>query len=561
MACAPVLVLHVDIDSFYVAAELSRRRDLVGQPVAVTQYNNGGFVSLSAEARAAGLRKGDGIGAAGHAALPLFRDRPDATMDIVRRRCPSLVVLPMDAPFYRSVSVGVLAAIQSVVHSSCVVEKASIDDFYVGIYHDACDAELATASTTAADDAAQAPAMGAEAFFPHSGAASAEMDWGARGNVALRVALRTCYRIRAAIAAAYAGMTCSIGVARNRMLARLTSPARKPRGVSVLLPCAEAALLRCTPVSTTPGLRGDVGAAVIALALSHGCGGGHNAAHVSLADIARIPRAELEERVGERASAWLCSIAVGDDPTPVKAYAPPAGILVERSFNPTRSSDATVAWLRTLTAALCERLVDEVRANGRIATKLSLHFRLGYAGVATRTFAAPRPLLQYLRAVARADATAPALTSALEPASAPTDSGAAATAILDGALRAFGAPADAAVQVQPQAPAGTTRLALGASAFVAVRAGTLHAFAARTTSAPVDGVADAVAPTDADDIHVAAAAPRKRPRRGIADFFVAAATKCSSAGKPTGATTLVESSRCRAQEVVDLTVDDGRVSR
>ena len=57
------VVIHLDIDNFYVAVERADDPSLVGRPVAVSQGNSGGFVALSAEAKAAGLRKGDGVGA------------------------------------------------------------------------------------------------------------------------------------------------------------------------------------------------------------------------------------------------------------------------------------------------------------------------------------------------------------------------------------------------------------------------------------------------------------------------------------------------------------------
>jgi nucleotidyltransferase/DNA polymerase involved in DNA repair len=43
---------------------------LRGVPLAVQQFNAGGFVAVSYEARAAGVRCGDGAGAAGRAAIP-----------------------------------------------------------------------------------------------------------------------------------------------------------------------------------------------------------------------------------------------------------------------------------------------------------------------------------------------------------------------------------------------------------------------------------------------------------------------------------------------------------
>ena len=61
------VIVHCDVDAFYVACELSRRPELIGIPVAVSQFNSGGFVAVSHEARRCGVRKGDGIGAGGQA--------------------------------------------------------------------------------------------------------------------------------------------------------------------------------------------------------------------------------------------------------------------------------------------------------------------------------------------------------------------------------------------------------------------------------------------------------------------------------------------------------------
>jgi nucleotidyltransferase/DNA polymerase involved in DNA repair len=74
------VVLHCDVDGFYVACELLRRPELRGLPLAVTQFNSGGFVAVSEEARQQGVGKGDGIGAGGQKALDYFKDRPDALM-------------------------------------------------------------------------------------------------------------------------------------------------------------------------------------------------------------------------------------------------------------------------------------------------------------------------------------------------------------------------------------------------------------------------------------------------------------------------------------------------
>lgn len=78
------------MDAFYVACERRRNTALIGKPVAITQYNRGGFVAISYEAKAQGIRKGDGIGERGQKELDFFKNRPEAVMTEVRSWCFSV---------------------------------------------------------------------------------------------------------------------------------------------------------------------------------------------------------------------------------------------------------------------------------------------------------------------------------------------------------------------------------------------------------------------------------------------------------------------------------------
>ena len=158
-------ICHFDADSFYCACECIRRPELKNEPFAVTQFNSGGFVSVNNIARLAGVRKGDGIGAGGQKALDHFKNRPDALMGEVLKRCPDLIVLPMDTIWYRQVSSNIEKALKLAIKTITttndgknnnnnnynndgynnkkknnnnnniygVVEKSSIDDYFVDI--------------------------------------------------------------------------------------------------------------------------------------------------------------------------------------------------------------------------------------------------------------------------------------------------------------------------------------------------------------------------------------------------------------------------------------------
>ncbi len=79
-------VLHVDLDMFFVAAELRRRPDLRGRPVIVAGHGPRAVVSsASYEARSRGVRSGMALGEA-------------------LRRCPEATVLRTDPAYYRELS-------------------------------------------------------------------------------------------------------------------------------------------------------------------------------------------------------------------------------------------------------------------------------------------------------------------------------------------------------------------------------------------------------------------------------------------------------------------------
>ena len=118
-------ICHFDADSFYCACECIRRPELKKKPFAVTQFNSGGFVSVNNIARLAGVRKGDGIGAGGQKALDHFKNRPDALMGEVLKRCPDLIVLPMDTIWYRQVSSNIENALKLAIKKEFLSSSAS----------------------------------------------------------------------------------------------------------------------------------------------------------------------------------------------------------------------------------------------------------------------------------------------------------------------------------------------------------------------------------------------------------------------------------------------------
>jgi DNA polymerase IV len=106
------VIAHVDMDAFYVSIELLRHPELRGKPVVVAYDGPRGVVTTASyEARQYGV----------HSALPMVT---------ARRRCPDLIVLPVDMQLYRRGSDKVMETLQEF---SDQVEVVGLDEAYVDL--------------------------------------------------------------------------------------------------------------------------------------------------------------------------------------------------------------------------------------------------------------------------------------------------------------------------------------------------------------------------------------------------------------------------------------------
>jgi len=107
-------VLHVDLDQFIAAVELTRRPELRGKPVVVggtgDPTQRGVVATASYEAREYGV----------HSGMPLRT---------AAKRCPDAVFLPSDPPAYEEVSEEVMATLRTF---PVVVEVLGWDEAFVG---------------------------------------------------------------------------------------------------------------------------------------------------------------------------------------------------------------------------------------------------------------------------------------------------------------------------------------------------------------------------------------------------------------------------------------------
>ena len=177
------MIAHVDMDAFYVSIEMLRHSQLRGKPVVVAYDGPRGVVTTATyEARKYGV----------HSALPMVT---------ARRRCPDLIVLPVDMQLYRRGSNKVMETLREF---SDQVEVVGLDEAYV--------------------DLSSSP-------VPQSRA------------------LEIKRRIKEATR-----LACSIGLAPNKLMAKIASDLDKPDGFFVLTEENWLATVGQRPASLLPGV-------------------------------------------------------------------------------------------------------------------------------------------------------------------------------------------------------------------------------------------------------------------------------------------------------------------
>lgn len=195
-------IFHVDADAFFASVEEVLHPRLRGKPVIVggPPSARGVVAAASYEARRFGVR----------AAMPLAR---------AYRLCPQAVFLPGSFHEYKRFSDRIFESCRSF---SPVVETASLDEAFLDM----------TGAVDARDPAARR-ADGLRTLFGHP--------------------LETAEQLKQAIRAA-TGLSVSVGIAANKLVAKIASGFAKPGGIAWVKWGGEAAFLAGMNVGDIPGV-------------------------------------------------------------------------------------------------------------------------------------------------------------------------------------------------------------------------------------------------------------------------------------------------------------------
>jgi DNA polymerase IV len=165
------------------------------------------------------------------------------------------------------------------------------------------------------------------------------------------------------------GITCSVGVAPNKFLAKLASTRAKPDGLLVVPADDVVGFLHPLPVGALWGVGERTEEALTRLGLR------------TVGDLARTPQTTLERALGPAAGAHLAAMAWGRDERVVVPHEPDKSIGAEETFS-TDVDDPDIV-LREL-LRLSERVAGRLRAAGYAGRTISLKVRFADFTTITR---------------------------------------------------------------------------------------------------------------------------------------------------------------------------------
>lgn len=337
------LIAHLDMDAFFASVELLRFPQLQGLAVVV----GGRSKSIIQQMQALETRFGshEAIDAQSMPRLAQYQGRGVITtasyaaraygigsgMGLMKaaERCPEAILLAADFERYREYSRRFKALIRA---QGLAIEDRGIDEVYIDLSHCSHRDEAITVARSLQT-----------AIFKDT------------------------------------GLSCSIGLAPNKLLAKLASELEKPMGLSQLHSDSVQAVLWPLPVSRLHGVGPRTAEKLKALGLD------------LIGQLAKSDPASLQARFGASHGRWLIEASWGIDERPMVLASEPISIsretTLERDMHPSHDRQA----LSERFTALCHQLAADLQAKQRLCRSVSVKIRNDQFKTSTRdvSFAEP----------------------------------------------------------------------------------------------------------------------------------------------------------------------------
>jgi DNA polymerase-4 len=293
-------IAHLDMDAFYASVELLRYPELRGQPVVVGGRRADQPARLpDGTHRFSRLRDYVGRGVVTTATYEARALGVFSGMGLMKsaKLAPDAVLLPADFTAYRQQSQRFKTAVAALVPT---IEDRGIDEIYLDLT--AIPGEL--------------------------------RDLAARLKSAVRMAT---------------GLSCSIGIASNKLLAKIASDLDKPDGLTIIGQNDLGTRIWPLPARKINGIGPKAAAKLSELGIE------------TIGELAARQPAWLQEHFGQRYGVWLHDAAHGIDHRPVITHSEPKSISRETTFAEDLHPVRDRARLSTLFTGLCGQLAADLQ--------------------------------------------------------------------------------------------------------------------------------------------------------------------------------------------------------
>ena len=382
--CPLRVIAHIDLDAFYAQCEMVRLAIPEDQPLAVQQWQ--GLIAINYPARKYGLNRFVNIAEAKKLCPELimqhvatWREGDDKWAyreDSFKHIATDKVSLDP----YRLQSRRILALIKETLPTPPLqrVEKASVDEVFLDLsaqvhsemikrypelagpppYDDPAE-NLPRPPTTALDWKADALVD-----LDSSQTEDDDPDW---DDIAMLIGSEIVRNVRKVVRDNLK-YTCSAGIARNKMMAKLGSAHKKPNQQTIIRNRAVQHFLSGFKFTKIRNLGGKFGDQVVSTFATD-----------ELTELLSIPAEQMRSKLGDDTGSWLYSLIRGEDSSEVNSRTQIKSMLSAKSFRPTINTvEQANKWLRIFSSDIYSRLVEEgVMENRRRPKTINLHHRQG----------------------------------------------------------------------------------------------------------------------------------------------------------------------------------------
>lgn len=333
-------IAHLDMDAFYASVELLRYPQLKGLPVVIGGGRRKEDEALAGRALAEigvdefpKLQDYVGRGVITTATYAARQFGVGSAMGLMKaaKLCPQAILLPVDFEEIRRYSRQFKAIAQDIAPQ---MEDRGVDEIYLDF-----------------TDVAGGQREG--------------------GRVLARL-------IQKAVLDA-TGLTCSIGVAPNKLIAKMASEFNKPNGISIVGPDDLQTLIWPLSCRKINGIGPKAGEKLTALGIH------------TIGDLAAADPQWLVAHFGKATGAWMHASAHGRDDRPVVTESEPVSMSRETTFDRDLHAVHDRAELGAVFTRLCEQVAADLQRKGYVGKTIGIKLRYDDFKAATRdhTLAVP----------------------------------------------------------------------------------------------------------------------------------------------------------------------------